>query len=345
MTTEKDDAPVLHRDGLVVREVEIRAVNDEKREATFIFSTDSVDRYGTRIRQNWRLDSFRKCPTVLYAHDQKSLPVGQAKDVGVRDGKLQGTILFASAAANPLAENVWQSIREGTLRATSVGFWPHSYHWEKEDGVEVLVLDDNELLEQSIVPIPGNAEALMQHFRALATGRANLSPPARAGSQETDMDLKEAQAALDKANQDLGAVRSDRDTQKSRADAAEARATKAETELTAERAQTARLVTERDAAEKRAKDFEDKDLERVVEGFSGVKFEPHEKDTMLKLARTNRELFDQHMAQRRDLKLLGGSVLGAATIRTAAGEASPPPVTGADACDDIADNVDRALSA
>lgn len=162
---------------LFIRALLLKGFNQDDRTATFICSTDCVDRYDEVVAQNWRLDNYRANPVALFAHLQRELPIGQAIAVAVEGGELVATIKFASARANPLAENVWQSIVEGTLRAVSVGFYPHTVRWEKRLDQEVLVLDDNELFEISVVPVPANPEALAK-ARARAFEMAKREAPA-----------------------------------------------------------------------------------------------------------------------------------------------------------------------
>jgi HK97 family phage prohead protease len=164
---EGQDSDISGPSDVVTRAVRLRAVQKDAREAQFVFSTDSIDRHGDRVEQVWQLDNFYKDPVALWAHNSRELPIGYAKDVGVVDGQLRGTIVFASVKANPRAEEVWNSIQEGTLRAVSVGFIPHSSRIEKEDDQEILVLSDNELVEISVVPVPANVDALMR-MRQLA---------------------------------------------------------------------------------------------------------------------------------------------------------------------------------
>ena len=147
-------------DGLCVRTAVLRSVRQDVREVDFCCSTDTVDSYGEVVRQNWNLKRFASNPVGLFAHKANELPVGQWLNVGVDKGELVATFRAATEKANPLAENVWQSILEGTLRTVSVGFWPHKVSVEEIAGVERIVLDDNELFEISIVPIPANPDAI-----------------------------------------------------------------------------------------------------------------------------------------------------------------------------------------
>lgn len=158
----------------------IRAIRRDVREADFVASTDAIDSYGERVAQNWRLERFKSNPVALFAHNSWALPIGRAPMCKVEDNKLVCTIRFGTAKANPLAENVWNCVQEDILCAVSVGFRPHSIRMEIEDDEEVWILDDNELHEISIVPIPANPEALarMKH-RALAEGKGSLSADVR----------------------------------------------------------------------------------------------------------------------------------------------------------------------
>lgn len=147
----------------------VRAVAADKRTVDVIASTDAQDRYGEIVEQVWQLDAYQANPVVLYAHDSRELPIGKAENIRVEDGQLVATLRFVGAEVNPRAEQVWQLVQEGVLRAVSVGFIPHTYRWEKRDDREVLVLTDNELVEISVVPVPANPEALARmRARALA---------------------------------------------------------------------------------------------------------------------------------------------------------------------------------
>jgi HK97 family phage prohead protease len=151
----------------------------EERMASFVASTESIDADGDIVEQNWRLDRFRNNPVILFGHDSKSLPIGKATQVDVVEGRLEVTVQFASKEANPMAEHVYRSVQEGTLKAVSVGFRPHDVRQERRDQKMVYVLSDNELFEISVVPIPNNADALRKHksFLAGTSERIELKAP------------------------------------------------------------------------------------------------------------------------------------------------------------------------
>lgn len=153
-----------------------RSESPESRTVDVTASDETIDSYGDIVEQKWDLERYATNPVVLYAHDSDDLPIGCAENVRVENGALRATLRFASAEANPLAERVWRSIQEGTLRAVSVGFYPRTVRYEMRDDREVCVLSDNELREISVVPVPANPNALAQ-LRARAAGsRTEVSP-------------------------------------------------------------------------------------------------------------------------------------------------------------------------
>lgn len=142
----------------------LRSVDTEKRIATFIASTPAIDSYGESIDQNgWDLKRFLAHPVIPFGHDYWALPVGKAIRVEVVNGNLEVDIQFASAEANPVAENVWQCIVGEVPLAVSVGFMPKEWYYEENGtGGQRRVYTEQELLEVSIVTIPSNPEALQK---------------------------------------------------------------------------------------------------------------------------------------------------------------------------------------
>lgn len=164
--SERDDGALFGRAAVVAE-----SVSEEERTVEVIASTEDIDRHGTRLKQNWRLDAFRENPVVLFSHQARELPIGTASDVRVTDGKLRAKITFSPATLNAKAEEVWQNVKAKVIRGVSVGFFPHSVRFVKENDREVVELDDNELWEISMTPVPSNPAALAQ-LRARAVGAA-----------------------------------------------------------------------------------------------------------------------------------------------------------------------------
>jgi HK97 family phage prohead protease len=132
----------------------------------FIASTEEMDRDGEVIEaRGWDLKNYLKNPVVLYAHDYRSLPIGKATSVKVKDGKLVSHIEFSPPDVNEFGDAVRRLVDWGALSAVSVGFIPKEWQDGKDDskGKEPKRrYTKQELLEQSIVPVPSNPNALNQ---------------------------------------------------------------------------------------------------------------------------------------------------------------------------------------
>lgn len=138
----------------------------DNRTATFIFSDDSVDRYGDTIdARGWDTTAFNKNPVALYGHDcsKPEYVIGRAKNVRVEGNRLIGDIEFIEASINPTAETVYQMVKGGFLNAVSVGFRPLEWALSKDKfrptGID---FKRQELMEISVVGVPANDQALVQ---------------------------------------------------------------------------------------------------------------------------------------------------------------------------------------
>jgi len=143
---------------------ECKAIDPETRSVDFVISTASVDRMGDTIAvDGWKLDTYRKNPVVLWAHDASMLPIGKATNIRVEDGKLKARAQFMPREMSGMSNAVFEMIRGGFLSATSVGFAPVKYAFsdaaERKFGIDFI---EQELLEFSVVTIPANAEALIE---------------------------------------------------------------------------------------------------------------------------------------------------------------------------------------
>ena len=176
----QDDAKPYRQDTLVRAGLSMRQLRVGARQADFVFSTDAIDSYGTRIEQDWegRLGRYRANPVVLFAHRSDEPAIGWATNTGVLDGRLIGTHNYYSKKANPLAEQLLLSLQESGFGAGSVGWFAHSVRIEREDDKELVVLYDNELFEHSLVPVPANPEALMRQHGMLRMRGLGCSPEA-----------------------------------------------------------------------------------------------------------------------------------------------------------------------
>lgn len=230
-----DESPMVER----LYAVEVKAVDEKTRTATFIASTEAIDAYDEIVEQDWILDHFKANPVILWGHQSRELPIGRALRCEVvndiRGPHLECDIEFCTEEMNPLAERVFKMVRAKFLRAVSVGFRPKSVRYEKRDDKEVYVLSRNVLKEISVVTIPANHEALakggdpLAKIKALAfeAAQKNTAPaeggePTAAkespepitpagddarGQEITDMKtLEEALKALDAANEKIATL-------------------------------------------------------------------------------------------------------------------------------------------
>lgn len=133
---------------------------DTEGAVSFIMSDDSVDRMGDVIKQDgWSLDSFKKNPVLLWAHDYTLPPVGKVGACVVEGGKLKAkSVVFIDREVSEFAWSIGQMYRKGFLNAVSVGFAPQEFA-PCETGFE---FKRQELLELSAVPVPANANALVE---------------------------------------------------------------------------------------------------------------------------------------------------------------------------------------
>lgn len=297
---------------VIARAAIIRSINETTRTVDFVASTDAIDSYGESVCQdNWQLERYLSNPVALFAHMSRELPIGHSTrcEVTTDNGKkqLECSIQFSTAEANPLAEQVWQSLRQKSLRTVSVGFIPHTIRWEKRGDQEIYVLDDCELFEISVTPVPANPEALAK-MRARARETATQATSATQRESETTM-------LTEKEIQDLRDKSSENAALKAVAEKAASDATEKLASVTLERDANAialkSVTTERDAAvvaQKAANESlalaQRTITEHGVDSLIGKKFAPTEREVMVELAVSNPALYEKTVKARPDMHLL-----------------------------------------
>lgn len=172
------DAPLLRRwsagpvggRGVTVEAGSLSGQNDKAAEQeeeegaapmTFVVSSEEVDRHGDVVlAQGWRLESYRRNPVFLWAHDYSRPVIGRALSVWSEPGQLLARMEFAPT---DFAREVAALYRSGYQQGVSVGFKPLRYEERRQDrtgaflGIRFL---EQELLEVSAVPVPANRQAL-----------------------------------------------------------------------------------------------------------------------------------------------------------------------------------------
>lgn len=137
------------------------------RRVKFVANTAAVDSYGTIIvPRGCRLDRFKAAGSLplLWAHKRDGEPedvLGRVVDVEVTDEAVTCTAEFE---AHDKATQVLDMIRRNVIRGCSIGFSSMSPGTPRPDGV--VVIDEWELVELSVVPCGANPDAMaIRSFR------------------------------------------------------------------------------------------------------------------------------------------------------------------------------------
>jgi HK97 family phage prohead protease len=278
--------------------------DEATRSVEVVASSDALDSYDEIVEQKWRLDRFASNPVVLFAHQSRELPIGRAEDYRMDSQKLKMRLFLATAEANPVAEQVWQLMKQRILRGVSVGFRPHEVRVEMRDGRDVYVLSDNELMEVSVVPVPANPEGLV--MRGLSDEQRAMAKKSRkpTATPEGDDMEDENKKQLEAANK-IVAER-------------QAAAEIAEKEVASLRERVASLFTsntelsqklqaqlvELDSLRKEKAALEHAAAERDVDALVGVKITAAQREDYLELRiEKGKEKFDSFVAKHADLHL------------------------------------------
>lgn len=137
---------------------------DGSRKFRFCFSDGAIDRAGDTIAADgWVTAGFLKNPVALWAHNSWEPPIGRASNLAVEVDRLMGDIEFAAADVYPFADTIYRLIAAKYVNAVSVGFMPIEWSFvddkERKFGID---FKRQELLEISVVPVPCNANALVE---------------------------------------------------------------------------------------------------------------------------------------------------------------------------------------
>jgi len=127
----------------------------------FILSTDTIDREGDVVSQDWELKDFKKNPITLFMHDHKT-PVGVWDRVKVEKNQLVAYLKLAEKGTSDLIDTVRSLVAQKILKAVSVGFSAGSYEarYDENGNFEGYNLNNPSLYEASLVSVGMNQEAL-----------------------------------------------------------------------------------------------------------------------------------------------------------------------------------------
>jgi phage head maturation protease len=149
--------------------------------ATLYASTRRLDRDNEVIvPEGVNLDQYNLAPVLLFAHQWSATPIGSMQNTHNDGYGIKGVANFASTEK---AQDIFTLVKEGHLRTSSIGFIPTEVvdqsnplftkllefalmNWgefTKEDARKVeRFITRGIMLENSIVPVPANPDALIQ---------------------------------------------------------------------------------------------------------------------------------------------------------------------------------------
>lgn len=160
--------------------LEIKGVDEDKREIVGVASTPTTDRYGDIVEPNGA--EFKLPLPFLWQHDA-SQPIGHVVKAKPTKEGIEVLVRLTKTEEDGSLKNrldeAWQSIKLGLVRGLSIGFRSIEHTFiEGTYGVHFLKWD---WMELSAVTIPANAEASITQIRSLdlkllaASGREHKS--------------------------------------------------------------------------------------------------------------------------------------------------------------------------
>jgi len=170
----------------------VRTIDTKKATLTAFASTMELDRSNEIMEPaafTKSLESYRKNPVVLWAHDHYQPPIGKSLAEQVVENGLIFQPQFAESEY-PFAKTIWNLYKSEYLNSFSVGFIPKAAEQREIESKQVLVHTEVELLEVSAVPVPSNRGAVALRIFA---GTADLK--AMTSSQVTEALITIAQNA------------------------------------------------------------------------------------------------------------------------------------------------------
>ena len=116
-------------------------------------SVESEDRAGDLVvARGWELESYRRNPVVLWAHQHRLPPIARSVEIAVEGDSLMATIEFADT---PFAQEIKHLYLTGFMNGVSVGFRALEVESRKAaNGRRGTVFKRQELLEISAAPVP-----------------------------------------------------------------------------------------------------------------------------------------------------------------------------------------------
>ena len=120
-----------------------------------VITTSTLDRQGESITTTGiDTTAYMANPVVLYGHDYQGLPIGKTTKLTAFNNKLKARFQLA-VNEYPFAATVAALIKGGYLNAVSIG------GMVKQWSDDYRTIEELEMVEFSVVPVPANPEALI----------------------------------------------------------------------------------------------------------------------------------------------------------------------------------------
>jgi len=143
--------------------IEVKSLNEDKREITAIASKEIADRDGDIVRiEGINIKDYKKNPVVLFAHDSRSLPIAKTTKIWKDGKKLMVKMQFPEPEVSSMGDSIYKLVKGEYIKSLSIGFrpdWDDAVRLEKTQGWD---FKSSNLYEISIVPVPANAAAVVQ---------------------------------------------------------------------------------------------------------------------------------------------------------------------------------------
>ena len=130
-----------------------RVINEDAGTVEFVASDETLDCYAEIVRASgWRFTMFAKNAPFVDSHDYSSIEklLGQVVDYRVENSQLIETVQYARQPGT-LAEWAFKMVRDGFLKAVSVGFIPQKMatRWDSDQSAFLAQVADLKLDAQT----------------------------------------------------------------------------------------------------------------------------------------------------------------------------------------------------
>jgi len=142
----------------------------EERQATFIISTEDVDRDGDVIKQDgidW--SDYNSNPVVLFAHDSSKLPIGVTLKTFKSNKQTKAVVMFYDDEIDKTgtSDTIYNFVKANGIKGASIGFRSIKAKYPTPEEAKTYKMPDYgiiyekvSILEWSVVTIPANQNAL-----------------------------------------------------------------------------------------------------------------------------------------------------------------------------------------